>query len=237
MAGMLIFRTGANRNNTAAHVSHFEGTDLLCIRGLRPVFSGLSFALDTGGLLLLTGKNGSGKSSLLRLMAGLLAPAGGAFSWDGETLSPSSDAHQRRLHYIGHRDAVKPALTVSENLRFWSALASGRSDGLTVSRALGDFGLADFADIPARMLSEGQRRRLSLARLSAIPAALWLLDEPTTALDKDSTAAFLTILNRHLQSGGLAVAATHAESDYTGASHLDLDRYAAAARDYWDRVA
>jgi len=218
-------------------VSHFEGTDLLCIRGQRPVFSGLSFALDPGELLLLTGKNGSGKSSLLRLIAGLLPPAGGRFAWNGETISADSDAHQQRLHYIGHRDAVKPPLTAQENLRLWALLASGTADDLAVSRALGDFGLGALANIPARMLSEGQRRRVALSRLRASPAALWLLDEPTTALDRDSTAAFLTVLGQHLKAGGIAVAATHAEGEFPAAKRLDLDRFAAAAKDYWDRMA
>ena len=218
-------------------MSHFEGTDLLCIRGQRPVFSGLSFALDPGELLLLTGKNGSGKSSLLRLIAGLLPPEGGRFAWDGAEFSASGDAHQQRLHYVGHRDAVKPPLSAHENLRFWSRLSSGAPDDRAVSRALGDFGLAALADIPARMLSEGQRRRLSLARLRASPAVLWLLDEPTTALDRDSIAAFLTVLKQHLSAGGIAIAATHAEAGFPESKRLDLDGFAAAAKDYWDRMA
>lgn len=218
-------------------MSLFEGRDLLCVRGERPVFTGLSFALDAGGLLLLTGRNGSGKSSLLRLMAGLLPPAAGALSWKGEPVSRRLDAHHRRLHYLGHRDAVKSALTVSENLRFWSQLDSGGADERAVMRALADFKLDALADIPARMLSEGQRRRLALARLQASGAELWLLDEPTTALDRDSTAAFLSLLRRHLESGGMAAVATHAEIGFPQATRLDLDSHAAAAKDYWDRVA
>ena len=180
-------------------MSHFEGTDLLCIRGQRPVFSGLSFALDPGELLLLTGKNGSGKSSLLRLIAGLLPPEGGRFAWDGAEFSASGDAHQQRLHYVGHRDAVKPPLSAHENLRFWSRLSSGAPDDRAVSRALGDFGLAALADIPARML--------------------------------------LTVLKQHLSAGGIAIAATHAEAGFPESKRLDLDGFAAAAKDYWDRMA
>ncbi len=218
-------------------MSLFEGRELLCIRGERPVFSGLSFALDAGGLLLLTGRNGSGKSSLLRLMAGLLRAERGALDWDGRPVRRNLDAHQRRLHYLGHRDAVKTSLTVLENLRFWSLLASGAAGDESALRALGDFGLGALAEIPARMLSEGQRRRLALARLQASPAVLWLLDEPTTALDRDATAAFLSLLRRHLRAGGMAAVATHAEAGFPQGTRLDLDGFAAAAKEYWDRVA
>ena len=207
-------------------MSLFEGRDLLCVRGERNVFARIGFALDEGQALVLRGSNGSGKSSLLRLMAGLLRPVKGTIDWDGTSVAGDPDAHNRRLHYVGHLDAVKPALSVSENLAFWSALWRGQAKADAVNRALARFGLASLADIPARMLSAGQKRRLALSRLIASPAALWLLDEPTIGLDADSVAVLRDVIQEHLGEGGLAVIATHGDLAITGAIDLDLDRAA-----------
>ncbi len=208
-------------------MSLFEGRDLLCVRGERNVFARIGFTLDDGQALVLRGSNGSGKSSLLRLMAGLLRPARGTIDWDGEPIARDPEAHNRRLHYVGHLDAVKPSLSVSDNLAFWSALCRGQIKEDAVHRALARFGLAMLADIPARMLSAGQKRRLALARLIASPASLWLLDEPTIGLDADSIAVLRESINEHLGEGGLAVIAAHGELAIKGASDLDLDRAAA----------
>ena len=207
-------------------MSLFEGRDLLCVRGERNVFARIGFALDDGQALVLRGSNGSGKSSLLRLMAGLLRPVKGTIDWDGAPIGGDADAHNRRLHYVGHLDAVKPALSVSENLAFWSALCRGQMRPEAVRRALTRFGLASLADIPARMLSAGQKRRLALSRLIASPASLWLLDEPTIGLDAESIAVLRDVIHEHLREGGLAVIATHGDLAIEGAIDLDLDRAA-----------
>ncbi|HEX2114080.1 MAG TPA: heme ABC exporter ATP-binding protein CcmA, partial [Alphaproteobacteria bacterium] len=156
----------------------FVGEDLACVRGERLVFENLSFRARPGEALLLMGPNGSGKSSLLRLMAGLLAPASGRLLWGGSAIIDDPDSHRARLHYIGHLDALKPALTVSENLAFYAALRGRPADADTLGSAISAFHLDKLADTPARFLSQGQRRRTALARVLAAPAALWLLDEP-----------------------------------------------------------
>src|SRR5262249_36586036 len=144
-----------------------------------------AFALGPGDALLLIGPNGSGKSSLLRLMAGLLPPQRGWLEWDGIAVAEDPAAHRARLHLVGHQDAGKAVLTVHETALFWGGLGGG--DGGAADAALDRFGLAPLAGFPCRLLSAGQKKRLSLARLLAAPAPLWLLDEPTTGLDQAST--------------------------------------------------
>ncbi|MGE5766698.1 MAG: heme ABC exporter ATP-binding protein CcmA, partial [Bacteroidota bacterium] len=179
-------------------MADFEGRSLQCRRGGRDVFAGLDFALPAGGALLLTGPNGSGKSSLLRLMAGLLRPASGALLWDGRPVAEEAEAHAARLHYLGHLDAVKPVLTVVENLQFWAALRGGAS---AVDRALDAFALTGLAAVAGRLLSAGQRRRLALARLVAAPAELWLLDEPSVGLDHASVGRLAAAIAAHRAGG------------------------------------
>jgi len=173
-------------------------------RAERLVAEGLSALVTSGAALLLLGPNGSGKSSLLRALAGLMLPAAGRIAWDGADIAKAADAHRARLGFIGHQDAVKPGLSVAENLGFWAGFGGG-----DVKAALAAFKLANLADRPARFLSAGQRRRLALSRLALRRSALWLLDEPTTALDSDSRQAFLALLRDHLDGGGIAVIATH----------------------------
>lgn len=209
-------------------MSLFAGHELTCVRGGRTVFAGLDFAVGPGEALVLVGPNGSGKSSLLRLMTGLLGPVRGAITWDGEPIAGDPEAHHARLHYVGHQDALKAALTVAENLRFWGRLAGGAADDAAVHGALAAFGLDHLADIPFRMLSAGQRRRLALARTLAAPAPLWLLDEPTVALDVHAVGALEEVLNRHLAGGGMAVIATHTAIRVGTIRELDLGRYAVA---------
>ena len=181
-----------------------QASGLAAFRGERLVFRDIGFTLPVGGALLLTGPNGAGKSTLLRLIAGLLRPVAGTLLWDGLDALGDPPAHARRVAYVGHQDAVKPGLTAVENLRFAARLGGGR-----VSDALIAVGLAELADIPGRMLSAGQRRRLALARLTLSPAPLWLLDEPTLGLDAAAVARFGAMLAAHRANRGMTIAATH----------------------------
>ncbi len=209
----------------------FEGRDLTCVRGERHVFAGLGFAVPQGGALILHGPNGSGKSSLLRLMAGLLKPALGSLAWDDRPVSGDPEGHRARLQYLGHLDAVKPVLSAAENLTFWASAHGGGEGGGqgegqgVVAAALERIGLTDLADVPARVLSAGQRRRLALARLFLAPVDLWLLDEPTVGLDEDSIGRLQTGLADHRRDGGRVVVATHTAIDLPGAERLDLTAF------------
>jgi heme exporter protein A len=200
----------------------FEGRGLICERGERRVFADLDFSVPASGALILTGPNGSGKSSLLRLMAGLLQPAAGHMAWDGRDVREEAESHRGRLHYVGHLDAVKPVLTTAENLAFWADGAGAA----TVDDALARFDLDWLADVSARLLSAGQKRRLALARLLARAAELWLLDEPTVGLDSASLARFGEVLAEHRAGGGCVVVATHTPLELTDAERLDLGLFA-----------
>jgi len=177
---------------------------LKCVRGGRDIFSGLDFAVPAGQALAVTGINGAGKSSLLRIMAGLLPAAHGAIALEG---GETELALAEQAHYLGHRDALKPALTVLENLDFWRDFLGGQAiDG---AASLETVGLGHATHLPAAYLSAGQRRRLSIARLIAVNRPVWLLDEPTSALDTSGQAMVATLMNAHLRSGGIILAATH----------------------------
>lgn len=193
----------------------FAGHDLACRRGERLVFGGLSFRVAAGEVLLLRGPNGSGKSSLLRCMAGLLTPVAGVQTWNDQPIALDVDAHRGRLRYLGHQDAVKPALTVLENLALWQQL-HGLRDAAAIGRALAGLGLERLAELPARLLSAGQRRRVALARLLASPAPLWLLDEPITALDDDGVARLARMVADHRATGGLVVLSSHGDPGVAG---------------------
>ncbi len=182
-----------------------------CLRGERLVLDRLNFEVCAGGALLLAGPNGAGKSTLLRLLAGLIRPDGGKITFDGVA------DYAGRAAYLGHQDAIKPALTALENLRFAGQV--GRGDP---GAALAAAGLAALADLPARMLSAGQRRRLALARLTLLRAPLWLLDEPTVGLDTEAVDRFGQMLQAHRLAGGVVVAATHLPLPAPGAATLAL---------------
>jgi heme exporter protein A len=222
MAGWLGGSSSSTRFFVPEMSADFAGEALTCLRGERLVFQNLSFRARAGEALLLTGPNGSGKSSLLRLMAGLLAPAAGRLIWDGAAVADDRESHRARLHYVGHLDALKPALTVAENLAFYAALRGNPADDATLDRALVQFRLDQLADTPARFLSQGQRRRAALARVIVVPAPLWLLDEPTLALDDASLAALGAVLTDHLAAGGHVIAATHAPIAVAKAQRLEL---------------
>lgn len=207
--------------------SLFEGRELACIRGERIVFTGLNFTLAPGGALLLTGPNGSGKSSLLRLMAGLTRPAMGQLHWDGKAVAEDPEAHGARLQFVGHLEAVKPVLSVEENLMVWAGLrGAGRE---AVRAALDRAGLAAFAEVPGRLLSAGQKRRLALARLLAAPAQLWLLDEPTVGLDQAAIGRLVEAFAAQRAGGGSVVVTSHVEVDLPGHQRLDLAAFQASA--------
>jgi heme exporter protein A len=203
----------------------FTGDDLICVRGERTVFTGLRFSVSEGDALILSGANGSGKSSLLRLMAGLLLPAGGMLRRNGQPVADDPDRHRSSLHYVGHLDAVKPVLTVAENLAFWAEIKGGN---VAVETALETFGLTRLTDTSARLLSAGQRRRLNLARIAASPAPLWLLDEPAVALDTASVAILVELIAAHRAEGGIVILSTHSELGIENALELPLGEFGQA---------
>ena len=210
--------------------------DLACRRGERLVFAGLSFRLPPGGALVLTGANGSGKTSLLRLLAGLLAPAAGRLSWGGAAIARDVAEHRTRLHYVGHQDGVKPGLTPRETLAFWAALRGRQLSPETplLDAALAAFALEPVADWPCRWLSAGQRRRLALARLLLIPAPLWLLDEPIAALDHDNQRRLERAIAQHRAASGRVVLATHIAVEIGAAVQIGLDAFAPSQGDAVD---
>jgi heme exporter protein A len=182
-----------------------SGRDVRCVRGGREVFSGLDFEAASGEALAVTGPNGSGKTSLLRLIAGLLTIADGSIGLEG---GEAELTLPEQAHYLGHRDALKSALSVLENLWFWHDFLGGET--FDAGASLATVGLDHAAHLPAAYLSAGQRRRLSIARLLVVRRPVWLLDEPTSALDTTGQRMFAALMGDHLARGGLIIAATHA---------------------------
>ncbi|WP_426438659.1 heme ABC exporter ATP-binding protein CcmA [Bradyrhizobium genosp. P] len=181
-----------------------SGQHLTCVRGGREVFAGLDFSAASGEALAVTGPNGSGKTSLLRMIAGLLVPADGMIALEGGEVELNLP---EQAHYLGHRDALKPALTVLENLSFWREFLGGEAQDTRL--CLAAVALDHAAHLPAAYLSAGQRRRLSIARLLSVRRPVWLLDEPTSALDAAGQELFVGLMRDHLARGGIIVAATH----------------------------
>jgi heme exporter protein A len=190
---------------------------LSCQRGRCTAFRHIGFELGTGDLLLVSGKNGSGKSSLLRVLAGFLPPCEGEILWQKQPVDFA--LHRQRLHYIGHLDALKPELTAIETVRYWAALyrvADGRD-------SLKAVGLDALGGRTVRHLSAGQKKRLALARLLLRKAPLWLLDEPATALDEDGQTLLNDLIRQHRADNGLVVLASHHKTSFAGAEHLVLE--------------
>ncbi|HEX5966560.1 MAG TPA: cytochrome c biogenesis heme-transporting ATPase CcmA [Pyrinomonadaceae bacterium] len=200
-----------------------EVNKLGCVRGDRRLFSGLDLSLAGGTYLQVTGPNGSGKTSLLRILCGLLAPAEGEIKWQGENIRSLAEDYFTAVTYLGHRHGVKDELSGIENLRISNAL-----NGVAVSKerareVLTRIGLAGRESLPARLLSEGQRRRVALARLVTCGTKLWLLDEVLTSLDKGAVALIRSLIEEHLAGGGIAIVATHQDLAVTAGSNQRLE--------------
>jgi heme exporter protein A len=202
--------------------ARLTAADLTCDRGERRVFSGVRFDISGGDALAVVGPNGAGKSSLLRLIAGLLPPAEGTLRWNGEPVADDPERHRARLHYLGHQDAVKAALTPLESLDFHARLRGPAAGPAALHAALDALGLARLAELPGRFLSQGQRRRVALARLLASPAPLWLLDEPTLGLDAEALGRLADLIDTHRSRGGMVLVATHGGLDLGAHATLDL---------------
>jgi heme exporter protein A len=188
-----------------------EVRDLECVRGDHRLFSGLSFELQGGELLRLRGSNGSGKTSLLRTVCGLLEPAAGEVRWRGQNIRAQRDEFHGELLYLGHHNGIKAELTGFENLRLSAALSGQRLQDDAIYDALERIGLGGREDLPTQVLSQGQKRRVALARLLLSEAELWVLDEPFTALDVAAVAQLGRLIETHLQKGRMVMFTTHQE--------------------------
>lgn len=207
-------------------MADFSGSDLTCLRGERLVFGGLSFSAKSGDAVMLRGRNGAGKSSLLRLMAGLLSPRSGDLCWNGENIADDRSAHHARTHYLGHQDAIKPVISVRDNLRLWGQLRGVRDLDGAIDQALGALDIHHLARVNGRYLSSGQKRRAALARILIGPGDLWLLDEPTVGLDRESCAELAELIAGFRARGGIVIYSTHTDLDIDTPTVLDLDEYA-----------
>ena len=214
-------RCCATLRDSRISLMRLSAVGLGCRRGGREVFAGIGFSVGAGEALIVSGRNGAGKSSLLRTVAGLLRAAEGRLTLDGgdPELSIAEQAH-----YLGHQDALKPSLSVAENLLFWAGFFGARP--AAVDAPLGAVGLGALAGLPAAYLSAGQRRRLSLARLIAVPRPIWLLDEPMSTLDSAAQERLTGLMQAHLGSGGLILAATHGPIGLGTTQELRLDQSA-----------
>lgn len=201
-----------------------ETTDLTCERGDRVLFSGLSFAVGRGEILQVNGPNGSGKTTLLRALCGLMTPSAGEIKWGGRTIKALGEEYLGELAYLGHLNGIKDDLTGLENLLTNSRLSGAPLGRAAALDALQRLGLNGFEDLPTKLLSQGQKRRVSLSRLVASKARLWILDEPYTALDVAAVKTLQGIIGAHVRDGGMAVITTHQEVsiDDVAVRHLHL---------------
>ncbi len=182
---------------------------LTCIRGDRVLFRNVGFTLENGSLIYVLGENGSGKSSLLRILSGLLIPESGELFWDGKLIKPGDENYHSDLLYIGHLNGLKDDLTAAENLLMSARLSGYKVTAQTVLNALREIGVGRCSNLPVRVLSQGQKRRVALARLWLTESPLWILDEPFAALDATSVDVLVTRLNQHMVNGGMAIITTH----------------------------
>ena len=195
---------------------------LTCVRGTRPLFSDVAFTLRPGSWAHVRGPNGAGKTSLLRLLAGLSRPEAGDVRWGGEPISRIAQDYHRALLFLGHHAAVKEELTGAENLKLSAQLDGHEISREEVDQALGRFGLKGREDLPVRVLSAGQKRRVLLARLMTRKAKLWVLDEPFTALDTRAVEMLGKLASDHLAQGGMAVVTSHQAVPIEGGKVLEL---------------
>ncbi len=202
--------------------SMLRGINLACIRGERPLFSGIDLAVDGGEWLHVRGANGVGKTSLLRLLAGLAQPADGEITWQGEPIGASAAAYRADLLFLGHQGALKDDLSALENIELAGALDGSPPARADVLAALRRFGLQGREDLPVRVLSAGQKRRVLLARLLTRKAKLWVLDEPFTALDARAVTMLSELIGEHLGQGGMAVVTSHQPISVAGGKAVDL---------------
>lgn len=193
------------------------------MRGDRRLFSGLDLSVSPGTFVQLTGPNGSGKTSLLRILCGLLTPAEGEVKWDGANIRSLGEEYFTAVTYLGHRHGVKDEFSAVENLRVSNALNGINVNTELAYAALAHMGLAGRETLPARLLSEGQRRRVNLARLLVCQTRLWLLDEVMTSLDKGAIALVRSLIENHLTNGGIAIVATHQELELSAGSIKRLE--------------
>ncbi|HEX6042933.1 MAG TPA: cytochrome c biogenesis heme-transporting ATPase CcmA [Pyrinomonadaceae bacterium] len=200
-----------------------EVSKLGCVRGDRRLFSGLDLSVPAGTFVQVTGPNGSGKTSLLRILCGLLAPAEGEIKWQGENIRSLGEEYFTSVTYLGHRHGIKDELSGIENLRISNALNGIETSKERARSVLERMGLGGRESLPARLLSEGQRRRVALARLLICETRLWLLDEVMTSLDKGAMALIRSLIEEHLAGGGIAIVATHQELQLATGSTMRLE--------------
>jgi heme exporter protein A len=191
-----------------ASAARFEARHLECIRDDRVLFDDLSFAINPGEALVLEGRNGSGKTSLLRILCGIRLPEAGKLLWNGEDIFRLGPEFREHIAYLGHKDGHKPDLTPTENLRIAQGLGKAK-DNIDLQQALDQVGLYGFEDVPTRNMSAGQQRRLAIARLLVTDAKLWILDEPFTSLDRAAIEHMERLFEAHLEHGGMAAMTTH----------------------------
>lgn len=200
-----------------------EVTNLACTRGQRKLFSDINFTMEPGTLLQVHGPNGSGKTSLLRIVCGLMTPEKGEVRWQGTNIRSLGEEYSTVFTYLGHRNGVKEELSSMENLCISSGTAGAEISRGNAARALAQVGLAGRENLPVRFLSEGQRRRSALARLATSAAPLWILDEVHASLDSGAVNLVKALIERHLNKGGMTLVATHQELDLSTGSIQRID--------------